>query len=430
MSGVGNVGASQQIQEKKPIQNNSEAQAAKTAQDGVSVFTQNLVEGKGLDDALMATNQMIQKSVAGALKSAASQFLKMLLGGNDSADAAKDATTTATHIGTGTKILTQLQTKLIDGSLAALQQLVTEGHMDMETYANSLSQIAIQVGVEGAEATVFGEEQQKLLERNKEIEAKLKELGYSIDSDNENKGEIVLKDKDGNEIPVKSDDKNNSVNPEIAKLLDEYNKNNGMIAELGKQINTVIEGQSQVSEKVTEGMTDLLVKGEDLGTVIANQATELINEGVNDITNTMMEQIGLLQTDAVSNYTQAAVDSGAAAAAPGLAAAETAATFGFGAGHAATILANGVADGIAAGLRTTTGSSAVGGIAAAVAGGQGLSQAVSSTLAQEAQNFIQGQVNELTTSLTNELFENKEAIDESSKELETANVVKEDKKSA
>lgn len=425
MSGVGNVGASQQIQEKKPIQNNSEAQAAKTAQDGVSVFTQNLVEGKGLDDALMATNQMIQKSVAGALKSAATKFLKMLLGGNDSADAAKDATTTATHIGTGTKIITQLQTKLIDGSLAALQQLVMEGNMDMQSYANSLSQIAIQVGVEGAEASVFGEEQQKLQERNKEIEAELESLGYSINSDN--KKSLITKDSNGNEVSIPVDE---NTNPKILELLDEYDKNNGMIAELGKQINAVIEGQSKVSEKVTEGMTDLLVKGEDLGTVITNQATELINEGVSEITNTMMEQIGILQGDAASNYATAAVNSAAAAAAPPLAAAETAGTLGLGAGHAATILANGVADGIAAGLRTATGSSALGGIAAAVAGGQGLSQAVSSTLAQEAQNFIQGQVNELTTSLTNELFENKEAIDESSKELETANVVKEDKKSA
>ncbi len=45
----------------------------KIAQNGVSVFTSSLIEGKGLDGAITATNQLIQQSVQGALKSAASK---------------------------------------------------------------------------------------------------------------------------------------------------------------------------------------------------------------------------------------------------------------------------------------------------------------------------------------------------------------------
>ena len=73
--------------------------ADKTAQQGVSVFTSSLIEGKGLDGAINATNQLIQQSVQGALKSAATKFLTMLLGGNDSAQASADSATTAAHIG-------------------------------------------------------------------------------------------------------------------------------------------------------------------------------------------------------------------------------------------------------------------------------------------------------------------------------------------
>ena len=107
----------------------------KTAQQGVSVFTSSLIEGKGLDGAINATNQLIQQSVQGALKSAASKFVKMLLAGNDSAQASADSATTATHIGNGTKTLSALQEKLINANLQALSELVTNGKMDIETYA-------------------------------------------------------------------------------------------------------------------------------------------------------------------------------------------------------------------------------------------------------------------------------------------------------
>ena len=117
----------------------------KTAQQGVSVFTSSLIEGKGLDGAINATNQLIQQSVQGALKSAATKFLTMLLGGNDSAQASADSATTAAHIGNGTKTLSVLQEKLINANLQALSELVTNGNMDIETYAQQLTQIAASV---------------------------------------------------------------------------------------------------------------------------------------------------------------------------------------------------------------------------------------------------------------------------------------------
>ena len=403
----------------------------KTAQQGVSVFTSSLIEGKGLDGAINATNQLIQQSVQGALKSAASKFVKMLLAGNDSAQASADSATTAAHIGNGTKTLSVLQEKLINANLQALSELVTNGNMDIETYAQQLTQIAVSVGTQGEEATAFSEEQQKLQDRNKEIEQKLAELGVNISRDDKS-GEVVIKDKDGKEVVVKQDKSNakdsTGGSDDVNALIQEYQSNCSMIQSLGKQINDTVAVQQQVSEHLTEGINDIVIKGQDLGTVVVNQATELINEGVSEITNEMMQQVGILQGDAVTGYTNAALDSTASAVAPGAAAAETAGTFGLGAGHAATILANGVADGVAAGVRTATGSSAVGGIAAGLAAGKGLGQAVSSTLASEAQNFVQNQVNELTSSLTGNIATTKTNLDAQSQDLKNANLVKEDDK--
>lgn len=407
-----------------------------TAQDGVSVFTSSLIEGKGLDGALNATNQLIQQSVKGALKSAAGKFLEMLLGGNDSAAASKDSAKTAANIGKGTKTLTMLQSKLIDANLAALDQLVTSGSIDLQDYAANLTQIAVQVGTQGEEATAFTEEQQKLNEEREQIYEELTKLceesGISLPPKEALTEEITVKDKDGNETVIKAQksdgsDEKSSVSGRIADLLKQYNDKSGQIAALGEQITATTEMQQKVSESLAQGITDVVVRGENLGTVVTNQAAAFIKEGVSEVTNAMLEQVGLLQGDAVTGYTNAAIDSGAAAAAPGLAAAETGVTLGLGAGHAATILANGAADGIAAGLRTATGSSAVGGIAAALAGGKGLSEAISTTLANEAQNWIDSQVDQLANSLAEGLTGQKEGIDTSKEELTEQNLVKEDK---
>lgn len=404
--------------------------ADKTAQQGVSVFTSSLIEGKGIDGAINATNQLIQQSVKGAMKSAVTKFLTMLLGGNDSAQASADSATTATHIGNGTKTLSALQEKLINANLQALEQLVTTGNMDIETYAQQLTQIAVSVGTQGEEATAFQERQNQLDEENKQIAQQLAKARININQDKKS-GEVVVKDKDGKEVVIKKDNQDSSTNNggvNVNELIQKYQSNCSLIQALGKQINDTVAVQQQVSEHLTEGINDIVVKGQDLGTVVVNQATELINEGVSEITNEMMQQVGILQGDAVTGYTNAAVDTGAAAAAPGLAAAETVGTLGFGAGHAATIVANGVADGVAAGVRTATGSSAVGGIVAGLVAGKGLGQVVSSTLASEAQNFVQSQVNELTNSLTGNITTTKTNLDTQSQDLRNANLVKEDNK--
>ena len=404
--------------------------ADKTAQQGVSVFTSSLIEGKGLDGAINATNQLIQQSVQGALKSVATKFLTMLLGGNDGAQASADSATTAAHIGNGTKTLSVLQEKLINANLQALSELVTNGNMDIQTYAQQLTQIAVSVGTQGEEATAFQDQQNQIEERNKQIMQQLENAGININQD-KNSGEVVIKDKDGIEVVVKEDKNNSNSNNggvDVISLIQEYQSNCGKIQALGKQINDTVAAQEKVSEHLSQGITDIAIKGQDLGTVVVNQATQLINEGLTEITDEVMKQVGTLQGDAVTSYTNAAVDSGAAAAAPGLAAAETVGTFGFGAGHAATIVANGVADGVAAGVRTATGSSAVGGIAAGLAAGKGLGQVVASTLASEAQNWVQGQVNDLTNSMKESLLQNKTNVDTQSQDLQNANLVKEDDK--
>ena len=403
--------------------------ADKTAQQGVSVFTSSLIEGKGLDGAINATNQLIQQSVQGALKSVATKFLKMLLGGNDGAQASADSATTAAHIGNGTKTLSVLQEKLINANLQALSDLVTSGNMDIQTYAQQLTQIAVSVGTQGEEATAFQEQQNQLEEENKQIAQQLKDAGISIAQDKKS-GEVIVKDKDGKEVVIKKDNQdsnsnNGGVDPN--SLIQKYQSNCGKIQALGTQINDIVAAQEKVSEHLSQGITDLAIKGQDLSTVVVNQATELINEGLTEITDEMMKQVGILQGDAVTGYTNAAVDTGAAAAAPGLAAAETAGTLGFGASHAATIVANGVADGVAAGVRTATGSSAIGGIAAGLAAGKGLGEAVASTLASEAQNWVQGQVNDLTNSMKENLLQSKTNVDTQSQDLRNGNLVKEDK---
>lgn len=433
MAGVSATPGNQTYEIKTKGANQKEApntsSGDKIAQDGISVFTSSLIEGKGLDGAINATNQLIQQSVQGALKSAASKFLKMLLGGNDGAQASADSATTAAHIGNGTKTLSVLQEKLINANLQALSELVTNGNMDIQTYAQQLTQIAVSVGTQGEEATAFQEQQNQLEEENKQIAQQLKDAGISIAQDKKS-GEVIVKDKDGKEVVIKKDNQdsnsnNGGVDPN--SLIQKYQSNCGKIQALGKQINDTVAVQQQVSEHLTEGINDIVVKGQDLGTVVVNQATQLINEGLTEITDEVMKQVGTLQGDAVTGYTNAAVDSGAAAAAPGLAAAETVGTFGFGAGHAATIVANGVADGVAAGVRTATGSSAIGGIAAGLAAGKGLGEAVASTLASEAQNWVQGQVNDLTNSMKENLLQSKTNVDTQSQDLRNGNLVKEDK---
>ena len=433
MAGVSATPGNQTYEIKTKGANQKEApntsSGDKIAQDGISVFTSSLIEGKGLDGAINATNQLIQQSVQGALKSAASKFLKMLLGGNDGAQASADSATTAAHIGNGTKTLSVLQEKLINANLQALSELVTNGNMDIQTYAQQLTQIAVSVGTQGEEATAFQEQQNQLEEENKQIAQQLKDAGISIAQDKKS-GEVIVKDKDGKEVVIKKDNQdsnsnNGGVDPN--SLIQKYQSNCGKIQALGKQINDTVAVQQQVSEHLTEGINDIVVKGQDLGTVVVNQATQLINEGLTEITDEVMKQVGTLQGDAVTGYTNAAVDSGAAAAAPGLAAAETVGTFGFGAGHAATIVANGVADGVAAGVRTATGSSAIGGIAAGLAAGKGLGEAVASTLASEAQNWVQGQVNDLTNSMKENLLQCKTNVDTQSQDLRNGNLVKEDK---
>ena len=433
--GVSGVSGNQQTYETQK-KSEKPTSVETTAQDGVSVFTSSLIEGKGIDGALEATNQLIQKSIKGALKSAAGKFLEMLLGGNDSAAASKDSAKTAANIGKGTKTLTMLQSKLIDANLAALDQLVSNGSIDLQDYAANLTQIAVQVGTQGEEATAFTEEQKKLDEERQQIYEQLstlcKQNGIELPKPEDMMEEITVKDKDGNEtvIKAKKSDKSegdSSVNSQIANLLKQYNDKSGEIAALGEQITATTQMQQKVSESLAQGVSDVVVRGENLGNVVTNQAATFIKEGVSEVTNAMLEQVGLLQGDAVTGYTNAAIDSGAAAAAPGLAAAETAGTFGLGAGHASTILANGVADGVAAGLRSATGSSAVGGIAAALAGGKGLSEAISTTLANEAQNWIDSQVDQLANSLAEGLTGQKEGIDTSKEELTEQNLVKEDK---
>lgn len=378
----------------------------------VSNITQDLLSGKfDIEKTLTNINQMIQKALGGVVKS---KLLELLLGGNDKADAATAAAKTTTHVAEGAKILTTLQTKLLDGGINALQQLVTTGQVDLKSYADSLMNTMIQVGAEGCEAQVLAENNEdlnKIIEdkqkENEGLQAQMQDImnKHGLQQTKDKDGNVSYQDKSGNAIDLES-------NPDLKGIIDKLNDNVkiisanvGIINTQNEIINKTTENADKLTAAVTQGIQDIAVKGENITQVAVNTAGTLIKEGLNEITNELMGNIGILQGDAVTAGINAGVDTAASVASTGLAAGIEAGTLGTGTSEAARVLANGVADGAAAVVRTVTGRSALGGIVTNLAAGQGVAQVLSNYLAQEATNLINNGIDNLVALATDSLTE-------------------------
>lgn len=406
----------QTTEKKKASQSTPEDQAL---HDSASVFTKNMLSGD-VEGALKGVNQVIQKSMISAVKSAVKNFLKMLLSGNDAADAAKDATQTTTQIGVRSKKLIEVQEKVLDAGINALQELLTTGQIDMETYAANLTQEALKAGMQNEEAMQKADEQKELKTRNDEILAQLKEAGINIETDKES-NEVIVKDKDGNETSVKGMKvKHDNKEIDVEALLAEYQGNNTKIASLGENIQEVVNLNEEIADRVSTGITDIALKGKDLGTVMKEQASELIHEGASKISQELQESIGLFQADAVTGFSNGAVDKAASTASVGLAASNPLSS--------GTILANGVADGAASFVRDATGSEALGAIVSGMAAGKSLAAVMSNVITNQASNFIDGQIDQLATNLTDAMFETNDTLTAQTAELKQANLVKEEDK--
>ena len=394
------------------------------AQTEVSNITQDFLQGKfDITKTLANINDMILKGIKSVVKSA---ILDMLLGGNDSANAAKDQAKTGANVAKGAKALTTLQTKLIDGNLKALEQLVTTGQIDLQTYTDGLMSAMVQAGAEGLEAEVLGEQNKELQEiidtktkENEGYEAQIQDIlsKNNIKMNKDDEGNYTYTDSSGNAIDPTN-------NPELTAIIDKLNENNTLIASNNELIKTNtdviserVKNADKVTETVTQGIEDVAIKGQSITQTITNTASTLIKEGVDEILNEVMTNAGILQADAVTAGINAGKDGILAAAAPGIAAGMTAGTFGFGSGAAAKVLANGVADGVAATVRTATGSTALGGIVTNLAAGQGLAQAVSNVLAQEVTNMVNQGIDNLMASATEGLTEQTDTAEKKSEDI-------------
>ncbi|MGN1153036.1 MAG: hypothetical protein ACI4S3_03335, partial [Candidatus Gastranaerophilaceae bacterium] len=387
------------------------------AQDEIS----NIIQGKfDINKTLANINDMILKGIKSVVKSA---IIDMLLGGNDTANAAKDQAKTGANVAKGAKVLTSLQTKLIDGNLKALEQLVTTGQIDLQAYTDGLMSAMVQAGAEGVEAEILGEQNKELQEiidnktkENERYEAQIEGIltQRNIKMNKDDEGNITYTDSSGNAIDP-------STSPELADLINKLNENNTLIVKNNELIKTNtdviserVKNADKVTETVTQGIEDVAIKGQSITQTITNTTSTLIKEGVNEVVNEVMTNAGILQADAVTAGINAGKDGIAAAAAPGIAATMEVGTFGFGSGAAAKVLTNGVADGVAATVRTATNSAALGGIVTNLAAGQGLAQAVSNVLAQEVTNMVNLGIDNFMASATDGLTEQTDAAKEES----------------
>ena len=366
---------------------------------------------------------MILKGTKSVVKSA---IIDMLLGGNDMSNATKAQAKTGANVAKGAKVLTTLQTKLIDGNIKALEQLVTTGQIDLQAYTDGLKSAMVQAGAEGLEAEVLGEQNKGLQEiidtktkENEGYEAQIQDIlsKNNIKMNKDDEGNITYTDSSGNAIDPTN-------NPELTAIIDKLNENNTLIATNNELIKTNtdviserVKNADKVTETVTQGIEDVAIKGQSITQTITNTTSTLIKEGVDEILNESMTNAGILQGDAVTAGINAGKDGIAAAAAPGIAAGMTAGTFGFGAGEAAKVLTNGVADGVAATLRAATGSAALGGIVTNLAAGQGLAQAVSNVLAQEVTNMVNQGIDNFMASVTEGLTEQTNTAEKKSEDI-------------
>lgn len=401
------------------IQTQDPLQFQKTAQSGVADFTQSIMTGENIGDAakgaLENVANNIKQSAADVIKTAITQGLKRLFFGNDKADATAAKAKGVTNIAQSGVKITATQQKVLTAGLGALKDLLMTGEVDINTCAARIKDAIKVIEDKNGAAQTLQEQRDEAMKSNEEIAAKLKEYGISIGEANSEDGSknnpetitITQKGSDGQVITkeVSLGDKkgkskgNEGVPPEVQDLLNEYQANSVIISSIDSQISSMAAEVNAISTQVTADQQTIQTDKEQLTQNLNSKAADISTQGNAEINQVVSSGNSVLTKDATEATVNATVDTTTAAAAPGIAAAETASTLGFGAGHAATILANGTADGIAGAMRAMTGSSAIGGIAQNLTSGQSLSQALTNAVISEANNMIAGTVNELASGL-------------------------------
>lgn len=423
--GVGISGAGQ------PNFNQDPLGIKKSTQSGVSNITESLMTGGDIGDALSgavkdmgnntvnAVKQQAMATVKAQLKDIGSMIatgLKRLFTGNDSADAAKAQTETAGNVTKSATKLTTTQAKLLEGGLAALKDLLTNGEIDINTYAKKVKDACTTIEAKNAAGTELSEQKKEATEKNIEIAEKLKEFGIIIsETEGEDKDgeatdliQITSTDKSGNEV-VKQMEVDSSrrarrkatkgLSGEAKDLIKQYQENLTIITGVDEALgaiseeinNTVVQAQTDqqsIQSKKTELTQNVQLESNNIVIDSSNKINTTVTEGNTPLTKNL--------GDAVKNQ---AINISTSGAAPGIAASIEASTFGFGSSEAAKVLSNGVADGVAAGIRGLTGSSAMGGLVSNVISGQSLNVALQNAVISEANNMISGTINELASGL-------------------------------
>ncbi len=427
--GVSGVSGGQQTQDPLQIK--------RSTQSGISNITESIMTGdnigkaagdavKGIgENAVNAVKNQVMDAIKAKLKDIGSMIatgLKRLFTGNDSADAAKEQTKTTANVAQSAAKLTATQAKLLDAGLNALKDLLTTGEIDINTYAQKIKDACKTIEQKNAAGTELNEQKQTATERNEEIAEKLAEYGIKIEVSEPKGGEsqkggertmtitqggegetpgakIEMKVGDSGGDNSKKGNKMEGVPPEIQELLAEYQENLTIITGADEALGALSEEVSTIVVQTESDQQNIQVKKEELTQNIQQETQQIntdsnakINQQVNDGNNPLVDNV-------VESTENQVVDTSTAAAAPGIAASLGIGSFGLGSGEAAKVTANGIADGIAAGVRTLTGSSALGGIVTNVASGQSLGNALQMAVVDQANNMISGTINELASGL-------------------------------
>ena len=417
MTSVSNVGADNSTQNTKKLNNNNNDNTTNKnsgSNDYGSIFDSAFSNaGSNLTEGILSGNFDIGKffetlsgdMLESAVSSLFNKFKDMLLGGNDAADAAAGKAKNASNISKGAAIMTEMQEKLIGGSLDALQQLVTTGEMDLQTYANNLTNSMIEVGVQGAAAELLGEENKEREEENEDLLNQVQEKldGQNISMEKDEEGNMVFKDESGNQVDM---EKLGEGDDELKGLIEKMQDNNTIMEgnKLALQDNS--ETTQTMIDDVTQGIQGLVTGGQDLTTTVATTAANLLNDGMDKLTTEVINQVGKLKGDATTATTAAATDAASGAAAPEIATGILVASLGTASGQAATVTTNGgINASVGVATRTSTAATAGSGIIGSIATGKGVAQAINSTVKSTAKDWINNQiqanlVEPMTASLT------------------------------
>lgn len=384
---------------------NSAFSGGSTISNGVS----QLVQGGDISD---VANQTVQGTFSNIKNNIGSMIKEMLVGalerlftGNDKADATKAQGQTAGNIAQTATTLTATQKKVLDAGLMALRELVTEGTIDINESANRIKDLVKSCNAKNQEGTASLEKQQELVARNEEIKQELAALGVNIEEAQDTGGssgkkgevkEIMIKGPDGKPIPAKTiiegnSGENSGANPnadKIKELLQEYQNNSATIAVLSEQITEIVTTQTEEVTVAEEIQVEIQTQKDELTQNVQQQTSNMINQSRVEINTAVNTGNTSLTADATDAFLNAGIDTGTAAAAPEIAAGIEVSTVGLGTGEAAKVIANGIQDGIAATIRSATGSSALGGIASNIMAGQSLSDALANVAMGEMNRII------------------------------------------